>query len=63
MMADIDHAKLWNEVKPGDDYPTHDKWHSHLLEQYKINGLLVADESRTVVGAFNVHDLLRAGVM
>ncbi len=35
----------------------------HLLEQYKINGLLVVDESRTVVGAFNVHDLLRAGVM
>ena len=35
----------------------------HLLEQYKINGLLVVDEARTVVGAFNVHDLLRAGVM
>ena len=35
----------------------------HLLEQYKINGLLVVDESRTVVGALNVHDLLRAGVM
>ncbi len=35
----------------------------HLLEQHKINGLLVVDEARTVVGAFNVHDLLRAGVM
>ena len=35
-MPDIDQAKLWNEVKPGDDYPKHDKWHSHLLEQYKL---------------------------
>ena len=35
----------------------------HLLEQYKINGLLVVDEGRQVVGALNIHDLLRAGVM
>ena len=35
----------------------------HLLEQYKINGLLVVDDSRRVVGALNIHDLLRAGVM
>ena len=35
----------------------------HLLERYKINGLLVVDEDRKVVGALNVHDLLRAGVM
>ncbi len=35
----------------------------HLLEQFKINGLLVVDESRQVIGALNIHDLLRAGVM
>jgi hypothetical protein len=35
-MPDIDQAKLWNDVKPGDDYPKHEKWHSHLLEQYKL---------------------------
>lgn len=35
----------------------------HLLEQHKINGLLVVDADRTVVGALNIHDLLRAGVM
>jgi arabinose-5-phosphate isomerase len=35
----------------------------HLLEQFKINGLLVVDDSRRVIGALNIHDLLRAGVM
>ncbi len=35
----------------------------HLLEIYKINGLLVVNEDRKVVGALNIHDLLRAGVM
>jgi arabinose-5-phosphate isomerase len=35
----------------------------HLLEQHKINGLLVVDSVGTVVGALNIHDLLRAGVM
>ena len=35
----------------------------HLLEQFKINALLVVDPDRQVVGALNIHDLLRAGVM
>ncbi|MDH5254977.1 MAG: CBS domain-containing protein, partial [Gammaproteobacteria bacterium] len=35
----------------------------YLLEQHKINGLLVVDAERRVIGALNVHDLLRAGVM
>ncbi|MBN8280690.1 MAG: KpsF/GutQ family sugar-phosphate isomerase [Gammaproteobacteria bacterium] len=35
----------------------------HQLEQFKINGLLVVDGDRRVVGALNIHDLLRAGVM
>jgi arabinose-5-phosphate isomerase len=34
-----------------------------FMEQRKINGLLVADESGRLVGAFNMHDLLRAGVV
>ena len=34
-----------------------------VLEQHKINGLLVVDESSRLVGALNLHDLLRAGVM
>ena len=35
----------------------------HLLEQFKINALLVVDPAQRVVGALNIHDLLRAGVM
>ena len=34
-----------------------------LLEQYKINALIVVNKQNEVVGALNVHDLLRAGVM
>ena len=35
----------------------------HLMEQYRITQLLVTDERNVLVGALNVHDLLRAGVM
>jgi arabinose-5-phosphate isomerase len=35
----------------------------HLLEQHKINGLLVVDAAGRLAGALNIHDLLRAGVM
>ncbi len=34
-----------------------------VMEQYKINGLLVTDENLRLVGALNMHDLLRAGVV
>jgi arabinose-5-phosphate isomerase len=34
-----------------------------LMEQYKINGLLVTDAQGKLVGALNMHDLLRAGVV
>ncbi len=35
----------------------------HLMETHKITALPVVDEHQIVVGALNVHDLLRAGVM
>jgi len=35
----------------------------HILEQNKINALVVVNEANEVVGALNVHDLFRAGVM
>jgi arabinose-5-phosphate isomerase len=35
----------------------------NIMEQRKINGLLVVDERRRLVGALNMHDLLRAGVL
>ncbi len=36
---------------------------ARLIETHKINALLVIDESRRVVGALNIHDLLRARVV
>jgi len=35
----------------------------HILEQFKINSLVVVNEDNIVVGALNIHDLFRAGVM
>ncbi len=35
----------------------------HLMEQHKINALLVVDDDGKLVGALNMHDLLRAGVV
>jgi arabinose-5-phosphate isomerase len=34
-----------------------------LMERHRITALLVVDAERRIVGALNVHDLLRAGVM
>jgi arabinose-5-phosphate isomerase len=34
-----------------------------MMDQHKINGLLVVDADGRVVGALNMHDLLRAGVV
>jgi arabinose-5-phosphate isomerase len=36
---------------------------AHLMEEYKINALVVVDAQRRVVGALNIHDLLRARVV
>jgi arabinose-5-phosphate isomerase len=33
------------------------------MEKHRINGLPVVDDDGRVVGALNVHDLLRAGVV
>jgi arabinose-5-phosphate isomerase len=33
------------------------------MEEYKITALLVADGDGRLVGALNVHDLFRAGIM
>jgi arabinose-5-phosphate isomerase len=34
-----------------------------MMDEMKINGLLVVDNNKQLIGAFNMHDLLRAGVM
>lgn len=36
---------------------------AHLMEQYKISALVVVDAENHVVGALNIHDLLRARVV
>ncbi len=35
----------------------------HLMEENKITSLLVADDENHLVGALNIHDLFRAGIM
>lgn len=35
----------------------------HIMEENKITSLLVADDDDQLVGALNVHDLFRAGIM
>ncbi len=34
-----------------------------IMQQHKINALLILDDQQTLVGAINMHDLLRAGVV
>jgi arabinose-5-phosphate isomerase len=36
---------------------------AHLMEKHRITALPVVDDRGVLVGAFNVHDLLRAGVL
>jgi arabinose-5-phosphate isomerase len=36
---------------------------AHLMEKHRITALPVVDGAGTLVGALNVHDLLRAGVL
>ncbi|HBK57389.1 MAG TPA: D-arabinose 5-phosphate isomerase [Xanthomonadales bacterium] len=36
---------------------------AHMMEAHKINALVVIDDQRRVVGALNIHDLLRARVV
>jgi arabinose-5-phosphate isomerase len=35
----------------------------HVIEENKITGLLVVDKDQRLIGALNIHDLFRAGVM
>ena len=35
----------------------------HMLEENKITGLLVTDDDNVLVGALNIHDLFREGLM
>jgi len=35
----------------------------HMMEQFRINQLLVTDTDGTLVGALHIHDLTRAKVI
>jgi hypothetical protein len=35
-MTESSKRTLWHDVAEGVTYPTNDKWHSHLLDQYKL---------------------------
>jgi arabinose-5-phosphate isomerase len=35
----------------------------HIMEEFRINQLLVADDSGKLVGALHIHDLTRAKVI
>ena len=35
-MTDKSKRTLWHDLPEGAVYPTNDKWHSHLLDQYKL---------------------------
>ena len=35
----------------------------HLMQQHAINSLPVVDDHGRLIGALNMHDLLRAGVL
>jgi hypothetical protein len=34
-----------------------------IMDEKNINGLLVVDDDGKLIGAFNMHDILRAGIM
>ena len=34
-----------------------------MMESHKINALLIVDQQQRLIGALNMHDLLRAGVV
>ena len=35
----------------------------NVMEQHRINGLLIVDSENMLVGVINMHDLLRAGIV
>jgi len=34
-----------------------------IMEQKKINALIVVDDNRRAIGALNMHDLIHAGIV
>lgn len=59
--TDIDEIMTHGAVTAGADMLAAESL--HLMECRRINGLLVTDDDGRLIGALNMHDLLRAGVV
>jgi hypothetical protein len=56
MMIQVPQDKLWNSVPEGQTYPSNEKWHGHLLDQYKLY-VEMADRISQRRTAANTHFL------
>ena len=64
--VDIRTAKVESVMKRNPHRIASDKLASEAvkyMEKFRINGLLVTDDDGRLVGAFNMHELFRAGVV
>ena len=64
--VDIRSAKLQDHMTPNCKTGRPDMLAAEaltLMEQHKINALLIVNQQQQLVGALNMHDLLRAGVV
>lgn len=63
---DVHTAPITDMMTPGGKVITKDLLAAEalrIMETRKINGLFVVDEQNHIIGALNMHDLLRAGVL
>jgi arabinose-5-phosphate isomerase len=64
--ADIRETRIRDVMHPNCKTTTDDLLAAealHLLEENKITGLLVVDDDNRLIGALNIHDLFREGLM
>jgi len=64
--VDLRSARIADLMKPNPKIIDADKLAAEAvkqLETLRINGMLVVDADNKLVGAFNMHDLFRAGVI
>ncbi len=64
--ADLRHAKIIDLMKHNPRTIEADRLAAEAVQQMetmRINGMLVADRQNRLLGVFNMHDLLRAGVL
>ena len=64
--ADLRHAKIIDLMKRNPRTIEADRLAAEAVQQMetmRINGMLVADRQNRLLGVFNMHDLLRAGVL